>query len=161
MRLTQEYLKSLLHYDPETGEFRWNARRPRIHVGMIAGTINKKGYRIIEIDGKGYPASKLAWFYTYGEWPPYCVDHKNRREYDDSLNNLRPATNGQNQANKIGYGPLPKGITKRSSGKYRARISANKQRIDLGTFDTLEEAEAAYDKEATRIFGEYHYKNGG
>lgn len=38
--------------------------------------------------------------------------------------------------NKTGY----KGITKRKNGKYRVSITVNKKRINLGTYDSLEDA---------------------
>jgi hypothetical protein len=38
-----------------------------------------------------------------------------------------------------------KGVTRLPSGRYRTRVSVNKRRISLGTYDTLKEAMSAYD----------------
>ena len=79
--LTQERLKELLHYDPETGVFKWKQERRGgefysvvlVKVGDIAGSLRsgERGYRHwkIGVDGENYRAHRLAWFYMKGEWP--------------------------------------------------------------------------------------------
>lgn len=54
--LTQERLKHLLHYNPDTGVFMWLSKPSRrINSGSIAGRIKpKKGYVEIGISGRIY-----------------------------------------------------------------------------------------------------------
>ena len=101
MNLTAEYVRSILDYDPETGEFRWKHRAnvpKRInkrYVGKIAGTsIYPYGRRKIVIDDKPYRSSRLAWLMQTGVWPSYEIDHKDNDPSNDRWDNLRPATRG-------------------------------------------------------------------
>ena len=75
-RVTHARLCELLHYDPETGEFRWLKPVTRwIRPGDLAGTVDQ-GYRRITIKGRHYRAHHLAWFYMTGEWCPLVIDHR-------------------------------------------------------------------------------------
>jgi hypothetical protein len=69
--LTQDILKQFVTYNPETGIFTWIA--PQKTKGKIRtnfhGITVELGYIVIEISGKGYPAHRLAWLYSYGRWP--------------------------------------------------------------------------------------------
>jgi len=148
--LTQERLKELLHYDQKTGVFTWrDARNGRVKIGSIAGTVQKKGYRQIEIDGKGHKESRLAWLYMTGEWPPEQVDHEDTNRANNAWSNLRLATNKTNAQNKrkaqsnnatgvLGVGQRP------SRGGFRARITVDGKTINLGRFNTEEAAHVAY-----------------
>jgi len=49
--LTAERLRELLHYDPDSGEFRWIVPRQKIQVGDIAGSRHKNGRWGVKIDG--------------------------------------------------------------------------------------------------------------
>jgi hypothetical protein len=156
--LTLEYLKSVLSYDPLTGVFTYiNAPARKIKVGDIAGTVESSGYIRIEIKGKPYRAHRLAWFYTYGEWPRGFLDHKNLDKSDARLDNLRPTTCSGNvgntpvqKDNKLGI----KGVCKVKYG-YIAQLHRKSGRKYLGIFKTPEEASAAYAKAAVEYFGEF------
>lgn len=92
------------------------------------------------------------------------VDHINHDPFDNRIENIRLATNQQNQANrrlgsnnKSGY----KGVSwHRQRSKWRSQIVVNTRYTHLGYFDTPEEAYEAYVKAAKEHFGEYAYVPG-
>jgi hypothetical protein len=141
---SHEHLKSILHYEPKTGKWKWLVGKRGISVGKKAGC-SRGIYTTIGIGKKLYYASNLAWFWMTGEWPAVGVDHKNRNKHDDRWNNLRLATYSQNNTNI--YNPrkngLPRGVSK-SRSKFTAQICINRKRTFLGRYNTLEEAEQAY-----------------
>lgn len=99
--ITQEQLKLILNYDPETGEFNWLVKpRNRASIGGVAGHLRKNGYREISIKGKKYYAHRLAWLYMTGSWPKEHIDHINGNPSDNRFCNLREATRSQNMHNQ-------------------------------------------------------------
>jgi hypothetical protein len=103
---------------------------------------------------RGYWASRIAWFYMTGEWPSGFVDHKNRDPLDDRWHNLRLASHGQNRANSRSTAVSGfKGAYKRGR-RYQAMINDGTCR-HLGMFDNAEDANAAYEAEARKVWGEY------
>lgn len=146
--LTPERLRAVVDYDRETGQFTWMERTSiRIVVGKIAGTLRPNGYVMVGIDGTQYRAHRLAWFYVHGEWPAGDIDHMNGSRADNRLANLRIVTNavnGQNRQtaqrdNKLGF----LGVFK-CKKRYQAQVKLNGKITHVGTFDTPEQAHAAY-----------------
>ncbi len=81
--ITQQRLKELLIYDPDSGHFINKVSRGRGgKIGAIAGSPDKDGYIIIGIDRKSYKAHRLAFLYMEG-YMPTKVDHDNRIPYDN------------------------------------------------------------------------------
>jgi len=145
--ITQERLKEVLRYDPDTGIFMWivtlNSRAP---AGSVAGSTDKKGYIHIMIDGRFYKAHRLAILYTDGYLPENTVDHKDRVPWHNWRDNLREASY-QCQARNCGMlknnTSGVKGVCwdKRGS-RWLAYIKVDYRRKHLGYYDTL--LEAAY-----------------
>lgn len=146
--LTQDKLKSLLSYDPNTGIFTWLIDRGgKARVGAQAGSLTKKGYLNISIHKKLYRAHRLAWLYVYGSWPAQEIDHINRNKSDNRIDNLRDASRRLNNINKN----LPRNNTSGIKGvgwhekkqKWRARIFVFRKQINLGWYSTKESAVTA------------------
>lgn len=158
--LTHGRLRDVLSYDPASGIFTWLVDRNggQYPKGSRAGTTHDRlGYRVIGLDGRYYKEHRLAWFYMTGEWPEIHIDHKNGNPADNRFDNLRPAMRGQNIANsklsrrnQIGL----KGVF-RTGKRFGARKNIGGKIINLGTFDTAEEAHEAYCKKAVETHGEF------
>lgn len=86
--ITQERLQELVHYDPETGVFRWAVNLgSRARSGAIAGCLDRRGYRVIRLDKALYTSAQLAWLYVHGVLPRR-VGHENGVQDDDRITNL-------------------------------------------------------------------------
>jgi hypothetical protein len=142
-----ETAKQQLIYDPDTGEFTWSVAKPRIHVGMSAGNRTRKGYVVLELNGRQYKAHNLAWAMHYGYWPKAFVDHINGVRHDNRIANLREATgtdNARNRALSRNNVSGVSGVTWRDSHKaWCARITVNNKRLHLGYYGSLDDARAA------------------
>jgi len=152
-KITQEKIKSVLEYNPETGVFIWiNSHRNHRHkIGIRAGSIlkgrNGRRYEKIGIEYKIYSSHRLAWMYMFGTQPEE-IDHVNGDSLDNRILNLRAVTHCQNLRNhgrKIRKNGLPAGVS--TSGRFfRARITAFRKMHYLGTFRSVEDASEAYEK---------------
>ncbi len=146
--LTAEYLRSILHYDQETGIFTRKVRTAhRVKAGDVAGCPDGRGYLQIRVCSRKYRAHRLAWLHVYGEWPEDQLDHINRNRSDNRISNLREVTNKQNgqnaskrSDNKSGH---PGVYWDKQKSKWRALITHNQKDIHLGYFENLEDAVAA------------------
>jgi hypothetical protein len=144
--LTADEARLRLDYDPATGIF---ARKYGRNRGHSAGSIHVRGYRLINVDGVLYRASRLAWLIVYGQWPVNQVDHINGNRSDDRIANLRDVTNAENQHNAMvlrknnrsGFHGVHFSKTER---RWRAHITVGYRRIMLGRFKTAQEAKSAY-----------------
>lgn len=147
--ITQDRLKELFFYEPETGKFFVvkNRKGSSKKVGSVLGSKTKAGYVEADIDGKKYTLHRLAFLYMTGCFPDGFVDHKNRDKSDNSWNNLRVVTHQQNTENNIAprkHGSLGCRGVHKYKNKYRAKIVSNSKQIHLGTFETMQEAANAY-----------------
>lgn len=150
-------------YNPATGLFHHKRNNARAKRGSVAGCIRSDGYVIMSVGNIDYLAHQLAWLYVYDEWVPE-IDHKNRTPGDNWIENLRPATHGQNCANSTG-GPkrgrkyqLPRGVypvTRSKKPRFLAQITDQKRQIYLGIFKTIEEADWAYKEASKMLFGDF------
>ena len=165
--LDQATVRRLLRYSRKSGRFVWR-RRPDArrewntrYAGKDAGCRwspnGKVFYRSIRIFDWPFLAHRIAWLYVVGSWP-VGVDHEDGDGENNRWRNLREATAVQNGANRgcnsnntSGF----KGVSVGSSGRYRATIQFDGKWRQIGTFDSPEEASAAYQREARRLAGEF------
>lgn len=161
--LTAKRLRELLHYDPETGIFRWSKNRRNVVAGTVAGSPTSDGYRQICVDMNRYRAHRLAWLYVYDEWPGGCIDHINQIKTDNRISNIRVASVSQNSFNTTirslntsGF----KGVSfHKIRNKWQARSTINGKAKSLGLFDTAIQASEAYENYAKKHHGEFFCSN--
>lgn len=137
--LTQERLKELLHYDPETGVFTWKVGRGGIRKGQPAGTL-AGDYIQISVDRQLIRAHRLAWLYMTGAFPKHNVDHENTIGTDNCWTNLRAAThaeNGLNRGAQSNNSSGAKNVSRHSGGAWVARIQVGGTYKHLGSFPTI------------------------
>ncbi len=149
-----------LEYNPLTGSFTWVRDQGRIKAGTHAGRWcdkhNGGAYLRIKLNGTEYYAHRLAFLIMEG-WIPQSVDHRSLNTRDNSWSNLRAATIAQqnrnrsmHKRNKLGA----KGVTL-VNGKYQARIGVNGKKINLGKYDSLDEAKEAYAAGSRKHHGDF------
>jgi hypothetical protein len=90
----------------------------------------------------------------------FQVDHINGDTLDNRRENLRVCSQFENQRNMRPRSRGTKGVhftVNRSHLKspWQAYITFNRKRKHIGYFCTMEEAQAAYNKEAVKLFGDF------
>lgn len=112
-------------------------------------SFDKDGYVVTRIKGKRVLLHRLILNYSGND----DVDHKNQVRYDNRKFNIRVATRSQNLQNRNSKGVS---IDKRVKfKKFRAYITVDKRRIELGRFYTEEEAIKIRQEAVKRHFGEF------
>jgi hypothetical protein len=149
--LTQERLRELFQYNEETGVFtrKVTVAPPKAMAGMIAGSLGNQGYLLIMVDRRTHMAHRLAWLYVHGVFPKGDIDHINGVRSDNRIANLRDASRSLNIQNSHGPRPTNKsgflGVCwSKKEAKWVAQITLNYKNTRIGSFDSPEEAHAAY-----------------
>lgn len=157
--LTQETLKGILHYNPDTGLFTWLVDSGNNKLkGTIAGTKRLDGYVQIRYKSKFYLAHRLAVLYMEGVIPEY-VDHKDHVRDNNRWNNLRQCTASQNSmnisitsSNTSGF----KGVSfHKEKRKWRGTLGFQGKQYHCGYWDTPEQAAEAVKLKRVELHGEF------
>ena len=159
--ISADRLRYLLSYDPDTGGFTW--LRPtsfRVKTGQSAGVVDvSTGYLRIRIDKRLFYGHRLAWLYMTGDWPPYEIDHRNRKKTDNSFKNLRLARHAENSRNVGKLRSNTSGTTGvfwcKTHLRWVARIEMSGVVKCLGYFREREPAVAARFTAERELFGEF------
>lgn len=156
--ITANEAHRFLDYRPETGEFFRKTNAGGFTVGSKAGTSRPDGYMQICINRRHYLAHRIAWLMMTGEWPTSQIDHINCDKTDTRFANLREASAHQNRCNLTGNRRNTsgfKGVSRAKGGRWQAHICCHRKQRALGTFDTPEQAHAAYALAAAELFGKF------
>ncbi len=148
-------LRTFVHYDPDTGVFTRRKKWGPKPAGSVIGGLSPQGYWQIGINGKTYPAHRLAWLYVTDVWPDGDIDHINQNRADNRFCNLRVATRSENLQNARLRKNNQSGVTGVSwhakKQRWRAHIMILGRRLFLGQFKSKEEAVSARKKAATQL----------
>lgn len=141
--ISLEEVRRALTYNPETGEMHWTPEeRPRRRRDL-AGCVDRLGYVVIRVGGKLRGGHRLAWLLHYGKWPAHEIDHINGNRADNRIQNLRDVPHAANQRNHPARRLLV-GAAPTEDGRWSSAVHKYGGAEPLGTFDTPEEANAAW-----------------
>jgi len=123
-----------------------------LRIGLIKNKSQRKYFRISRLVA-------LAFIPNPDNLP--IADHIDRNRFNNFVGNLRWATSANNNANvglsstnTSGYKGVHWCNTK---NKFIASIRIDKKKMNIGRFDTAEEASLAYEAKAKELRGDFHY----
>lgn len=127
-------LRSLLRYDPETGDLWWKPRPETAsalkawniaHAGRRAFTAkDRHGYLVGAVLNRTYRAHRVCFALHYGYWPD-DVDHENGVRDQNWIKNLRESGskgNGRNRGKDRRNRSVCAGVYPTKTGSWMARI---------------------------------------
>ena len=136
--LPQILLDSLC-YDPSSPScLRWKTSGTGRRPDLRAGTLGKQGYWQLQSRGVSYAVHRLIWALHHGDPGDLVVDHKDADPSNNRIENLQAISQNENLWRQVG-----KGWSLTPAGRYVARAAGARGGY-IGTFDTPEEAHAAY-----------------
>ena len=141
-------------YNPLTGTLYRRKTGRRSKLGEF-GCVSTLGYREGMLDRKMYKAHRLIWLWVTGEDPGAMeVDHIDRNRLNNAWNNLRKVPANKQSWNTNCYSNNQLGVrgVKAIPGtsKFQARIRIHGKLINLGSYNNIEDASAAYERANAR-----------
>lgn len=143
-------LREVLHYNADTGVLTWRVNRRRERVGAEAGRLKDSGYRVVDVNGRGYRSHRIAWALHHGEWPKGDIDHIDGVKTNNRIANLRDVSTSVNmqnrkraQANNRSGSSVPGVSFHKETGKFEVRAIRGGRRVYVGLFANISEAESA------------------
>ena len=142
-----QYIKVTYRYEPDTGII-YN-----VLTNYAVGNLENTGKRYVlkmKIIDKKYKCHHVAWFLHYGEWPDKQIDHKDRNNFNNSIDNLHKADDFEQQRNKDnytgyrGFSILWDAYDRNRSKPWRVR--AQTLGVSLGRHESVEVAKKVIDK---------------
>lgn len=155
---TADRIRELFNYDRGSGLLTWKVSpAQRVKVGDVAGSVRKDGYLTVSIDGRACLVHRVCWVHFYGVPLTNKLDHRDTKRAHNAIDNLREASDFQNNGNvrrrkdnTTGY----KGVG-RTKDRWFARIRLRGKLCHLGTFGDPVSAHNAYMAAAEKHFGEF------
>lgn len=177
--LTPEMVRDVLRYEPATGKLFWKPRA----VGMFRDTPGRTaehacrnwnaryagqealtaqtedGYFHGQVLGHSVKAHRVAWCIETGAWPEATIDHEDTDPSNNRWENLRAATQGENNCNRGGAifsSSQYKGVSWYGrKQKWEAYIQIAGRKKSLGHFTEEAEAARVYDEWARIEHGRF------
>lgn len=155
-----QQISEVLHYEQD-GRLIWDVvRGSTARPGVPCGTPSAEGRLQMSLFGLKVYVADVVWFIHHGYWPRErnkLLDHINSDRSDNRIENLRLCTKQENSFNRSVRYDNKLGIKGVSTfgKKFKARIMKDQVSYFLGSYDTKEEAAAAYRGASVILFGEF------
>jgi hypothetical protein len=151
---SQERLKELFDYSPETGLLSWRSlKKPRL------GCVSSHGYLRVKIGRRVYSVHRVIWKMVTGHEPPSIIDHIDGDPLNNKISNLRGTDRSGNQQNKriqINNRSGFKGVSWQSSHKsWQACIMSGGKSHWLGRYKNIDDAVKVVSEARNRLHGEF------
>lgn len=155
--LTQEYIKKIISYNPDTGECFW-LDRPKSdfiderawkifhsrYAGKKAGSKRQNGYLDIWVLGRLYRIHRIIFLYMTGSMPSSQIDHIDHDRSNNKWNNIRSATAAENRKNMGKNARNTSGFTgvnyHKRLNKWVAEAVCGYKKHYIGVFESFDEA---------------------
>jgi hypothetical protein len=164
--LTAAYLRSILHYNPETGVFTWRidfGRWGQLKAGTRADYPARSNgvyrYNRINIGRHRIYAHLAAWIYMTGEWPKLQIDHRDTNKTNNRWLNLReasPSENGCNVSLKTNNKSGEKNVSwSNTYNKWEVILYKDKKRIYAGRYADINVARSVAREKRAKLHGAF------
>jgi hypothetical protein len=158
--LNKDEIDSLFVYSEVTGGLLWKNTVSNRIAGTLAGSPNKKGHWVVQINEKLYRIHNLVWILFGNNIPEnFIVDHIDNDPLNNRISNLRLATHSQNLLNsskRENKSSIYKGVHwNKQSNSWRASIRINERVKYIGNFKDEYSAHLAWCDVAKEIHGEF------
>jgi hypothetical protein len=155
--LNKEYLQTIFIY--KDGNLYWKiAKSNAIKIGSEAGNITSKGYRNIQVNKKIYGAHRLV-FLMHNGYLPNQIDHIDGNKLNNNIDNLREATNAQNQCNIQKRSNNTSGFKNvylhKKTNKWQVRLQINGKPKCFGLYHDIDYAKFVSDAMRNKHHGKY------
>lgn len=149
-------LRPLMDYSGDPRKRFWTQVSKSESCWFWTGNLTQDGYGVWRCNAKVHRAHRYSYEISVGEIPDGMqIDHTCHNRSCVNPNHLRLATNKQNRENLIGASKHSRsgvrGVQERN-GRYRAYLTHNKKRLNIGTYDTIEEANEAVTAKRIELF---------
>jgi len=159
--LTKDYLHEIFEYKDGSLYYKIQTS-PNSKIGKKVGSLTNRGYLSTTIKSKFYLIHRVIFFMFYG-YLPKNLDHIDGNRLNNKIENLRPATFGQNAQNaKIRKDNKfnVKGVYWfKELKKWKVDIGINGKRKYIGVFEDLELAELVAQEARDKYHGKFARHN--
>lgn len=155
--ITQQQAIDAFEY--KEGKLYWKyVKSIAIKAGDEAGANDGYGYRVVRFNNKLYRVHHIVYLMFNGVLPKR-IDHINQNRSDNRIENLRVATDSENNCNKTVQANNSTGYKNvrwhERIKKYEVSVQINKERKYIGVFEDLELADLAAQMAREKYHGQF------
>lgn len=114
--------------------------------GKLVGSKHNDGHLVSAILGRQIYIHHIIWWKYYGTWPVMQLDHRDRNGVNNRIDNLFEVTHSVQMLNRTVPSNRVTGVQQESANSFSVRTSIEGKTKYLGSYPTLEEASAVYQK---------------